>query len=118
MAKSSEMPAPQVINYDISYKLTPLFINDLKKVMADVPYVDAIKLFNMISECDGVMHIARFNEFLRELGSFPFKYVSGIMSVINNKEYFPKYFDVVLPKPREQRGNATVNEAVKTDSSK
>lgn len=105
MGKSSEMPRPEVIDYDVLYKITPLFVNDLKIVMGDVPYVDAVKLFNKIRKCKGIMTAASLNEFIREIGTYPFKYVSPIMNVINNKELFSKYFEQVVQEKKEDTQN-------------
>lgn len=95
MRKSSDMPSPQTFNYGAVYKVTPLFINDLKKVMADVAYVDAIKLFDEIKERGGVFPAAVLNEFILKISSFPYKYVNQLMDLLNREETFFKYFEVV-----------------------
>ena len=91
------MPEPQVLNYEIRYKVTPLFINDLKKVMADVAYVDAKKLFDKIDENKGILPAAMLNEFIRDISMFPYKYVSGLMAVIYDESKFGKYFEMLVP---------------------
>ena len=95
--KSSEMPEPQTLDYNTFYRITPLFINDLKFVMSNgnVAYVDAKRLFDKIKEHNGVFPAAVLNEFIRDLGSFPYKVVSNIMAVIDKKENFVKYFELV-----------------------
>lgn len=97
MAKSCEMPEPQVLNYELRYKVTPLFISDLKRVMADVAYVDAKRLFDKISEYDGVFPAAVLNEFIRDISLFPYKYVAGLMAVIYDETKFGKYFETLFP---------------------
>ena len=93
IAKSSEMPEPQVMNYSQYYKLSDLFVNDLKKVLADVAYVDAQKFFDKINKADNrTMPIAQVNEFIKDLSYLPYRVVAQLMSVINNKENFLKYF--------------------------
>jgi len=102
MAKSSEMPEPQVLNYELRYRVTPLFINDLKKVMADVAYVDAKKVFDKINEHGGILTAAALNELIRDISSFPYKHVSGIMSVIYDETKFGKYFETLVPQKKVQ----------------
>ena len=96
------MPEPQVINYGQHYKVTNLFVNDLKKVLADVAYVDAQKFFNKITENDYVLPISAVNEMIRDLGNLPYKYVSAFMGVINNPENFVKYFEPLPIVPNAQ----------------
>ena len=91
--KSSEMPEPQVMNYYQYYKLSDLFINDLKKVLADVAYVDAKKFFDKIDKAENrIMAIAQINELIRDLSYLPYKVVAQLMTVINAHENFIKYF--------------------------
>lgn len=103
IAKSSEMPEPQVVNYGEKYKITDLFINDLKKVLADLPYVEAKKFFDKIEEHKHVMFIAQLNEFIRDLSYLPYKIVGKLMVVINNKENFIKYFSPVTQSDELQK---------------
>lgn len=99
IAKSSEMPEPQVLNYSQHYKLSDLFINDLKKVLADVAYVDAQKFFDKIDSAENrIMAIAQVNELIRDLSYLPYRVVAQFMSVINNKENFLRYFVPIEPK--------------------
>ena len=93
------MPEPQTLDYNAFYRVTPLFINDLKLVMnnGNVAYVDAKKVFDKIKEFDGVFPSAILNEFIRDLGNFPYKVVSNIMRVIEQKDNFLKYFEIVKP---------------------
>ena len=93
------MPEPQVINYGQHYKLSDLFINDLKKVLADVAYVDAQKIFDKIDNTKNrVMPIAQVNELIRDLSYLPYKVVAPLMTVINNKDNFLRYFVPIEPK--------------------
>ena len=100
--KSSEMPDPQTMDYRQHYRVTSLFVNDLKKVLADVAYVDAQPFFKKIEECNGIMCISAVNELIRSLGCLPYKYVNTIMRVINNSENFVKYFEP-LPIPEQNQ---------------
>ena len=97
MAKSNEMPEPQVLDYNSYYKVTPLFINDLKIVFnnGNVAYCDAKEMFDVITQHNGVLPAAILNEFIRKLGNFPFKVVAGIMGVIDKNENFSKYFELI-----------------------
>ena len=93
IVKSSEMPEPKVMNYYQYYKLSDLFINDLKKVLADVAYVDAKKFFDKIDKAENrIMAIAQINELIRDLSYLPYKVVAQLMTVINAHENFIKYF--------------------------
>ena len=93
IVKSSEMPESQVMNYYQYYKLSDLFINDLKKVLADVAYVDAKKFFDKIDKAENrIMAIAQINELIRDLSYLPYKVVAQLMTVINAHENFIKYF--------------------------
>lgn len=92
MSKSKDMPTPQVIDYYNFYKVTPLFKNDLKKILKDVAYVDAKKYIDEIESKD-IVPIAVLNEFIRKLSMLPYKVISPMMAVIENKENFVKYFE-------------------------
>lgn len=102
MAKSTDMPEPKVLNYDLKYRVTQLFINDLKKVLANVAYADAIRLFDKIESCERVFTLAQLNEFISELSEFPYKHVVAIMTVLNQKDNFFKYFEELVPVPENK----------------
>lgn len=93
--KSNEMPEPQVINYMKYYKITPLFINDLKKVLCELAFVDAKKYIDRAIENDSIMSIAILNEYIRDLANLPYKIVSTLMTIINDSEKFVKYFQPI-----------------------
>ena len=105
MMKSNDMPEPQTLDYGAFYRITPLFINDLKIVMSNgnVAYVDAKKLFDKIKEHNGIFPNAVLNEFIREIGNFPYRVVYNLMQVIENKDNFQKYFEYIVP---EENKNA------------
>ncbi len=93
------MPEPQVMNYGQHYKLSDLFVNDLKKVLSDIAYVDAQKFFDKIDNTENrVMPIAQVNELIRDLSYLPYIVVAPFMNVINNKENFLRYFIPIEPK--------------------
>ena len=104
MKKSTEMPEPQTLDYNTYYRVTPLFINDLKIVMnnGNVAYVDAKRLFDKIKEYNGLFPSAILNEFIRDIGKFPYKVVSNIMEVIEKQENFHRYFELVKPQQNNQ----------------
>lgn len=97
MKKSNEMPEPQVMNYDVFYKVTPMFINDLKIVMTNggVAYVDAKKIFDKITENKMILPSALLNELVRDLGRLPYKVVANLMQILEDKEKFSKYFELI-----------------------
>lgn len=92
IAKSSEMPDPKIMDYNGHYKLSDLFVNDLKKVLGDIAYVDAKKFFDKIDQHNRIMSNAQLTEFINEIQGLPYKVVAQLMGVINKKENFLKYF--------------------------
>lgn len=81
---TSEMPAPQNIDYNIRYRLTDVFKEDLYTLLKELPYVEARKYMDIVEESKGVMPIAILNGFLRSLANIPYKYIYRIMDVINS----------------------------------
>jgi len=104
---SNEMPIPETLDYGEMFQITPLFISDLKKVLADSPWIEAQRFFRKIDEYGGVMPNAILNEFIRDIANMPYKVVAVLMSVINNPEYFVKYFTPVQKNDQQpvQSGN-------------
>lgn len=86
------MPLPQTITYEISYQVTDLFKRDLETILADVAYVDAMKYVKMIESHNSVFTAAVLNEFIRSLTLLPYKVVSPLMKILDDKEKFAKYF--------------------------
>lgn len=91
-AGTSEMPAPQIFNYDKHYKITDMFKNDLMIVLKELPYVEAKKILDCFEFYKDMIPIAALNEMIRALGTLPYKYVSSLMRVLEKKENFDKYF--------------------------
>lgn len=91
-AGTSDMPAPQIFNYGKSYKVTDLFKNDLMIVLKELPYAEAKKYLDALEMYKETIPIAALNEFIRALGSLPYKYVAGLMKILEKKENFEKYF--------------------------
>ena len=52
LSHSNDMPEPQVIQYYQTYRVTELFINDLKKTLGDMAYADTKPLIDKIEECE------------------------------------------------------------------
>lgn len=90
---TSDMPEPEVINYNTFYKVTPIFINDLHIVLGEVAYADAQKFFNMIASYNNILPVSAVNELLRMLSTMPYKYVAPLMNAVNVEENFKKYFE-------------------------
>ena len=101
--KSSDLKEVKTMNYDLFYRLTPVFINDLKKTLNDVAYVDAQKLLSKIETLHGIFPVAILNEFLADLRNLPYGIVSPLMAVINQKEYFVQYFEEIDLKKLEEK---------------
>lgn len=87
---TSEMPVPQTLNYNDAYKVTDEFKTDLTVALSDMAYVDAEKIFAKIREHNGEFKIGPLNEFIKELGYLPYKYVWNIMKKIQSS--FNLYF--------------------------
>lgn len=93
LAKSNTMPELQVIQYYQRYKITDLFVKDLRITLADLAYVDARGFFDDIETRQSVMTAAELDEFIKRLGNLPYRIVSRLMAVIYNKDNFLKYFE-------------------------
>lgn len=87
------MPEPKVLDYSQFFQISDLFINDLKKVLADLAYVEANKIFSKINQFNNrIMGIAQVNELVRDISYLPYKNVAPLMTAINNNDNFLKYF--------------------------
>lgn len=115
LSYSNDMPEPQVIQYYQKYRITELFINDLKKTLGDMAYADTKPLIDKIEECERVMPVAKLDEFIKDLSGLPYKVVSKLMSVIGNKDNFLKYFE---PIPISKQEENVVDKTQKTDEIK
>ena len=91
-AGTSDMPAPQIFNYGKNYKITDLFRNDLMTVLKEIPYVEAKKFLDGLDMYKEAIPIAALNEFIRALGTIPYKYFANFMRILEKKENFEKYF--------------------------
>lgn len=96
---TSDMPQVETLNYETYYKVSPVFVNDLKIILQDVAYADAVQYFDFLKSYNYILPVAILQEFINMLGKLPFGTVSPIMEVINNQNLFPKYFEDVTPKP-------------------
>lgn len=106
---TSDMPQPKTVTYEIFYRVTQVFINDLKTVLQDAAYADVKQFLDFLKNYNNILSTAVLNEFLNKLSSMPYRMVSPIMAVIENKDLFPKYFEdvtsqvVVKPANQEQK---------------
>ena len=95
---TADMPVAQTIQYNKLYKPTKLFMKDLEIILKDTPYVEAKRYFDYLAAYDsngGVIPIAGINEFIRNLSLLPYKTVQPMMKVLESKENFDKYFELV-----------------------
>lgn len=95
---TSDMPPVETLNYETYYKVSSVFINDLKIIMQDVAYADAKPYFDFLANYNYVLPIAVLQEFINMLGKMPFGTVAPLMDVINNKNLFSKYFEDITLK--------------------
>ena len=90
---TSDMPAPQIMNYHAVHKINQVFINDFRRTFQEISYVDYKKLEQYISR--ETIPAGVLNEFIRTIATYPYKYVVGLMRAIENKEVFSKYFELL-----------------------
>lgn len=103
LSVSKDMPELQVIQYYQTYKITDMFVRDLKTTLGDMAYADSKPFIDRIESYGRVMPVAELDEFIKDLANLPYKIVSKLMAVISNKDNFLKYFEPIpLPKPVEQ----------------
>ena len=95
---TSDMPTPQTMNYQASYKISQLFVNDFRRTFQEISYADYKNLERYISR--DVIPAALLNELIRTIATYPYKYVAGLMRALENKETFKKYFEL-LPQPSQ-----------------
>ena len=98
---TEDMPQPEVLAYETTFQVTNVFVNDLKIILKDVAYADAKQYFDFLSHYNYVLPIAILNEFLKRLSDLPYKYVSKLFDIIQNKDLFPKYFIDITPKQNQ-----------------
>lgn len=92
---TADMLEPQTMEYSMKYHLTDVFMNDLQTVLKNSPYIELKTLLDYISGKDRIFTIAQLNEFIRTLASFPYKTICPLMKVIEDKNKFPHYFEIV-----------------------
>ena len=92
---TSDMPPAKTVNYETFFRVTQIFINDLKIVLQDAAYADVKQFLDYLKKYNFVLPVATLNEFLNKLSNMPYRMVSPIMTVIENKDLFPKYFEDV-----------------------
>jgi hypothetical protein len=100
---TSDMPTPEVLDYEQVFKVSPIFVNDLKIVLQEVAYADAQPFFEFLKNYDYVLPVAVLNEFLRKLSTLPYKYVNQIFAIITNQELFGKYFELLQLQQQPQQ---------------
>ena len=99
---TSDMPPVEVLDYNKTFKVSDLFLNDLKITLKDVAYADAIPYFNYLAKYNYILPVAILNEFLKMLSNLPIKYVAPLFAVIQNKELFSKYFVDITPDNKQE----------------
>ena len=99
---TSDMPPVQTLDYNKTFQITNLFLNDLKITLRDVAYADAKRYFDYLAHYNYILPISILNEFLKLLSDLPMKYVAQLFAVIQNKDLFPKYFVDITPVQKEE----------------
>lgn len=89
---TENMPEPQTLNYDVFFRVTQTFVNDIQLVLGDMSYADVKKVLDVILVRNGILPVAVLNELIRTIAGLPYKYVYNIMTLIGQPETFAKYF--------------------------
>lgn len=92
---TSEMPFPKTMDYGAKFKLTPIFLSDLKIVLKNLSYIDYISYFKYIEQYDGVFPAAILDEFIHMLEKLPYSVINPLMNAMCNKDNFCKYFQKI-----------------------
>lgn len=92
---TSDMPSPKVMDYNSQYKLTPLFLSDLKIVLKNIPYIEFIKYFNYIEKYNGVFPSAILDEFIHMLEELPYSVIYPLFNALAKEDNFNKYFQKI-----------------------
>jgi 16S rRNA A1518/A1519 N6-dimethyltransferase RsmA/KsgA/DIM1 with predicted DNA glycosylase/AP lyase activity len=92
---TSKMPEPRTVEYEITYKATPVFMHDLEIVLGNVAYVDACKYIDKVKNNSGIFTIAILNEFINSLGNLPYRIIAPLMKALENQDKFNKYFELI-----------------------
>ncbi len=115
---TSDMPPAKTENYETFYRVTQIFLNDLKTVLQDAAYADVKQFLDYLKTYNYILPVALLNEFLNKLSAMPFRMVSPIMSVIENKDLFPKYFEDVTSQIKANQQANTPNQQIKPTNTK
>ena len=83
---------------DLIKKLTGKNRGDYERVASLLVNKADVELFKELEDREYVFPAAALNEFIMKIESFPYKYVSPIMEVINREDCFLKYFEVISNK--------------------
>lgn len=95
---TSDMPTPPVIDYSTMYKVTPLFRNDLMRVIGNMAYCDVKKITNILDEHKNIMGSADLNDFINTLSNLPYRVIHPLMKIIEGPDNFSKYFEPIKNK--------------------
>lgn len=95
ISDSEKMPPPQIINYDVKYKISDDFITTIRSFLKELPYSDVEPIFKTLEVNKNIMPIAGLNEIIRIIASFPYKNVAGLMTLLQNKELNNKWFTII-----------------------
>lgn len=98
---TSEMPKPQVLDYNLLFKMTEKFIADLAGTIAELPYCEAKKFSDVVEKYVNVIPIGIVNELIRMISTIPYKYAAPIMH--NIETAFNEYFVQVEIKNNEEK---------------
>lgn len=89
---TTNMEKPKTANYEKTYKISDVFINDLKTCLGDLEFNKADQFIRFAEAKKESIITAELQEFVNKLGFLPWRYVSPIMQAINTPEIMAKYF--------------------------
>lgn len=90
---TSDMPNPQIANYNERYKIQDQFVKDVFTLVQDMAYVDAKQIMESIAQFNGEITLGPLNELIRNLSSIPYRFIAPVMHIIETAPQ--KYFVMV-----------------------
>lgn len=80
------MPEPDILNYNVKFSLSDVFLSDVEEALQDYAYVEVRDILNTINSLKNEIPINMLNEVVRRLASFPYKSVKKLMYFIETEQ--------------------------------
>jgi hypothetical protein len=98
---TSDMPVPPVVDYNVMYKIQPVFRKDLITVIGNLAYCEVKKIKDILDSNNDILSTAQLNDFITTLSNLPYRVINPLMKVIENTENFNKYFSPINVKKQQ-----------------